>query len=141
MKFAALSLLSLTCTLALPAQAQNVIQAEKTMEGVDLCYFKQLQLTGYAYANLIGRCAWDPAMNGMQLTLVAMPEDPMQDGQKIELDNVRDVVRAQSNGNTIQYSVVQDTMDAEGNITQLRKTITVRSVDPKKGTFRITPKR
>ena len=98
MKFAALSLLFLTCTLALPAQAQNVIQAEKTMEGVDLCYFKQLQLTGYAYANLIGRCAWDPALNGMQLTLVAMPEDPTQEGQKVEISNVRDVILAQSKG-------------------------------------------
>ncbi len=127
--------------LSLTSQAQNIVTATKTQDGIDLCYFKQLQIKGYAYANLIGRCAWDPAMNGMLLTLVAMPEDPTADGQKIELDHVRDVVRARSNGNRIEFSVVQDTMDAEGSVTQLTKTLIVRSLNPKKGTFRITPKR
>jgi hypothetical protein len=130
-----------TLFLSLATHAQTIVTATKTQDDLDLCYMKQLSIQGYAYANLIGRCAWDPAMNGMQLTLVAMPEDPMQSGHKIELDNVRDVVRAQSNGKAIQFSVVQDTMDAEGNITQLGKTITVRSIDPKKGTFRVTPRR
>jgi hypothetical protein len=123
--------------LSLSAQAQNIVTATKTQEGLDLCYFKQLPLKGYAYANLIGRCAWDPAMNGMQLTLVAMPEDPNEDGQKIELDYVRSVVRAQSKGNLIQFSVVQDSMDAEGKVVQLGKTTYIRALNPKKGTFRI----
>jgi len=139
MKTAILTLSALF--LCLNAQAQKIVTATKTQDDLDLCYMKQLSLKGYAYANLIGRCAWDPAMNGMQLTLVAMPEDPMQDGQKIELDYVRDVVRAQSKGNVIQFSVVQDTLDAAGKVVTLGKTITVRSLDPKKGTFRITPKR
>jgi hypothetical protein len=127
--------------LSLNVQAQNIVTATKTQDDLDLCYMKQLPLKGYAYANLIGRCAWDPAMNGMQLTLVAMPEDPMQDGQKIELDYVRNVVRAGSKGNVVQLSVVQDTMDAEGKVVTLGKTITIQSLSPKKGTFRITPKR
>jgi hypothetical protein len=123
--------------LSLSAQAQNIVTATKTQEDLDLCYFKQLPLKGYAYANLIGRCAWDPAMNGMRLTLVAMPEDPNEDGQKIELDYIRDVVRAQSKGNGIEFSVVQDSMDAEGKVFQLKKTSHVRALNPKKGTFRI----
>jgi hypothetical protein len=121
--------------------AQNIVTATKTQDDLDLCYLQQLPLKGYAYANLVGRCAWDPAMNGMQLTLVAMPEDPTADGQKIELDYVRNVVRAQSKGSVIQFSVVQDTMDAEGKVSQLGRTITVRSLNPKKGSFQISPKR
>jgi hypothetical protein len=127
--------------LSFTANAQNIVTATKTQDDLDLCFMKQLPLKGYAYANLIGRCAWDPAMNGMQLTLVAMPEDPMAEGQKIEIDNIRDVARAQSNGSVIELSMVQDTMDAEGNVFQIRKSISIRSLDPKKGTFRINSKR
>ena len=56
-------------------------------------------------------------------------------------DYVRNVVRAGSKGNVVQLSVVQDTMDAEGKVVTLGKTITIQSLSPKKGTFRITPKR
>ena len=122
---------------SLTTQAQNVVTATKTQEGLDLCYFKQLQLKGYAYANLIGRCAWDPAMNGMQLTLIAMPEDPTEDGQKIELDTVRDVARVQTRGNKVEVTLVQDTLDAEGSVIQKRKLLEIRSLNPKTGTFRI----
>jgi hypothetical protein len=72
---------------------------------------------------------------------VAMPEDPTAEGQKIEIDNIRDVARAQSNGSVIDLSMVQDTMDAEGHVFQIRKSISIRSLDPKKGTFRINSKR
>jgi hypothetical protein len=76
-------------------------------------------------------------MNGMQLTLVAMPEDPTADGQKIELDYVRNVVRASSKGNVIQFSIVQDSMDKDGNIVQIGRTLRVKSLNAKKGTFEI----
>ncbi len=135
------SLVITALLLSFTANAQTIVTATKTQDDLDLCFLKQLPLKGYAYANLIGKCAWDPAMNGMLLTLVAMPEDPMAEGQKIEIDNIRDVVHARSNGNVIELSMAQDTMDAEGNVSQIRNSVSVRSLDPKKGTFRINSKR
>lgn len=38
-------------------EAQSMVTATKTQDDLDLCYMKQLSLKGYAYANLIGRCA------------------------------------------------------------------------------------
>lgn len=118
------------------AFAQEVIKATKTSEGQDLCYFKQIQLKGYAYANLIGRCAWDPALNGMNLSLVAQPEEPVE-ADLIELDYIRDVKLVQTKSGQAQITVVQDSMKDDGTVFQIKKVIYVRSIDPKKGTFSI----
>jgi hypothetical protein len=120
------------------ASATEVLTAEKSNEGVDLCYYKQLSLAGYAFANLIGRCAWDPAQNGMQLSLVSVSEDPTQDGQRIEIDNVRAVLGAKSVGGCVEIRVLQDSQDIQGRNFQIQKTLSVRPLDQKKGTFRLT---
>jgi hypothetical protein len=117
--------------------AQQLVTAEKNSEGADLCYLKQIQLKGYAYANIIGRCAWDPAMNGMNLTLVAVPEDPTKEADTVSLDNVRDVRLVQNKEKQLQVTVVQDTFDAKDNVIQKTKVIYVRSVNPEKALFSI----
>jgi hypothetical protein len=117
--------------------AQNIVTAEKNNEGADLCFHKQVQLEGYAYANIIGRCAWDPAMNGMYLTVVAVPEDPTQDAHTLALDNVRDVKVVQNKSQQLQITVVQDNFDSNENVVQKIKVIYVRTVNPKKAQFSI----
>jgi len=117
--------------------AQQLVTAEKNSEGADLCYLKQIQLKGYAYANIIGRCAWDPAMNGMSLTLVAVPEDPTKEADTVSLDYVRDVKLVQNKEKQLQVTVVQDTFDAKDNVIQKTKVIYVRSVNPEKALFSI----
>jgi hypothetical protein len=119
------------------AFAQQIITAEKKSDGADICFYKQIQLKGYSYANLIGRCAWDPAMNGMELSLVAVPEDPNQEAHTLSLDNIRDVKLVQNKSLQLQATVIQDDMDADGNIKQKTKVIYVRAVDAEKGLFSV----
>jgi hypothetical protein len=127
------------CTLTAFGQAVSV-RAEKDNRDADLCFYKQVNLKGYMYANLVGRCAWDPAMNGMFLSLTSVGEDPTQDAHKIELTNVRDVKLVQQKEGQLQISVLSDTMDDEGNILQKKSVIYVRSVDAKRGIFSINQK-
>ena len=122
--------------LASAAFAQEVVTATKTTEGQEICFFKQVQLKGYAYANIIGRCAWDPALNGMSLSIVAQPEEPVE-ADLIELDYIRDVKLVQNKSQQVQITVVQDSMKEDGTVFQIKKVIYVKSVDPKKGTFSI----
>lgn len=130
-------LLSFVLTaLAASAFSQEVVKATKTTEGQDICFYKQIQLKGYAYANIIGRCAWDPAMNGMNLSLVAQPEEPIE-ADLVELDYIRDVKLVENKSSQAQITVVQDSMKEDGTVFQIKKVIYVRSVDPKKGTFSI----
>ena len=130
-------LVCIALTLSSISFAQQLVTAEKNNEGSDLCYFKQIQLKGYAYANIIGRCAWDPAMNGMSLLLVAVPEDPTKDAETVSLDNVRSVRLVQNKEKQLQVTVVQDTFDAKDNVIQKTKVIYVRSVNPEKALFSI----
>ncbi len=136
-KFIIAALLALA---SLTAFGQTVVQAEKTNEGADLCFHKQIQLKGYAYANVIGRCAWDPALNGMNLSIVAVTEDPTQDAHKIELDYIRDVKLVQNKSEQAQITVIQDTMNENGDVRQIKKVIYVRAIDAKKGTFSVNIK-
>ncbi len=122
------------------ALAQTVVTAEKTEQDVDLCYYKQVKIGNYAFANLIGRCAWDPALNGMNLSLVSVSEDPMQPAHKIDLENVRAVSLVQQNEGQLQITVKVDDMDQDGNVSQKQKVIYVRSIDMEKGTFSKTTK-
>jgi hypothetical protein len=117
--------------------SQSIITADKTNEDADLCFYKQVQLKGYAYANIIGRCAWDPAMNGMFLRLVAVPENPTEEAHALNLDNVREVRLVENKLGQIQISVVQDNFDSSGNVIQNKKVIYVRSLFPKKALFSV----
>ena len=121
--------------ISISSFAQNIVTAEKNSEGADLCFHRQVQLKGYAYANIIGRCAWDPGMNGMNLTLVAVPEDPTEEAHTLTLDYIRDVKVVQNESQQLQITVVQDNFDANENIIQKKKVIYVRAVDPKKAQF------
>lgn len=135
-----LILASLFALASLTAFGQTIVTAEKTTEGAELCFLKQVQIKGYAYANIIGRCAWDPALNGMSLSLVAQPEDPSMEAHKIELDYIRDVKVVQNKSLQAQITVVQDTMNENGDVRQIKKVIYVRSVDAAKGTFSVNIK-
>jgi hypothetical protein len=130
-------LVCIALTLSSLSFAQQLVTAEKNNEGADLCYLKQIQLKGYAFANNIGRCAWDPAMNGMSLTLVAVPEDPTKDADTISLDYVRNVKLVQNKEKQLQVTFVQDTFDAKDNVIQKTKVIYVCSVHPEKALFSI----
>lgn len=135
--------LTLALCLALAsisAFAQTIVTAEKTNEDVELCFHKQVQIKGYAFANIVGKCAWDPAMNGMVLTLVAVSEDPTAEADKIDLGYIRNVTVVQNKNAQAQISIVQDDMDEEGNVIQKKRVIYVRSVDAKKGTFSVVTK-
>jgi hypothetical protein len=126
-------------TLTAYGQAVSV-RAEKDGRDADICFYKQVNLKGYMYANLVGRCAWDPAMNGMYLSLTSVGEDPTQDAHRIELTNVRDVKLVQQKQGQLQISVLSDAMNEEGDILQKKSVIYVRSVDAKKGIFSINQK-
>jgi hypothetical protein len=130
-------LITFSFLISLSSFAQTIVTAEKKNEGADLCFHKQVQLKGYAFANIIGRCAWDPAMNGMYLTLVAVPEDPSEDAHTLTLENVRDVKVVQNMSQQLQITVVQDNFDANENIVQKTKVIYVRAVNPKKAQFSV----
>lgn len=135
--------LILTLSLALSsfvAFGQTIVQAQKTNEGVDICFHKQINIKGYAFANLLGRCAWDPALNGMYLSLIAVSENPTEEADRIDLANIRDVKLVQNKSEQAQITVIQDTMDADGNVKQVTKVIYVRSVDADKGTFSVNIK-
>jgi hypothetical protein len=126
--------------IALSAYSQTILKAEKSNLDADLCFYKQVELKGYIYANLVGRCAWDPAMNGMTLSLIAVPENMMEDAHRIELGYIRDVKLVQNKSQQLQISIVSDNMKPDGDIFQENKVIYVRSVDPKKATFSVVRK-
>lgn len=48
----------------LSSYAQSVVTAEKTMEFADLCYFKQVQMKGYAYLCLGSVNEWNDSYLG-----------------------------------------------------------------------------
>jgi len=122
--------------LSMGVSAQAIIRAARATDGIDLCFHKQVQMKNYAYANIIGKCAWDPAMNGMNLTLVAVSEDRSKESHRLNLDNIRDVVKVENQGKAAQITVIQDTFDANDNVIQIIKVITVKSIN-KFGTFSI----
>ncbi len=128
---------ALVFALSLSSFAQNIVTAEKNNEGSDICFHKQVQMNGYVYANILGRCAWDPAMNGMQLSLVAVTDDPTEDAHSLSLDNVRTVKSITNKAGQVQITVVQDTFGSDDNIIQKTKVIYVRSVNPKKAQFSV----
>lgn len=126
---------------SMTAMAQSVVTAEKAdNKDAALCFYKQVKLKGYLYANLIGHCAWDPAMNGLSLSLVAVSEDPMEEAQKIELDYISNVNLVENKSGQLQISVSQDSLDSEDNRKSVKKVIYVKSVSPAKGTFSIAIK-
>ncbi len=127
-------------TLSLSSFAQTIVKAEKTNQDADLCFYKQVELKGYAYANLVGKCAWDPAMNGLNLSLVAVTEDPTEDAQRIELGYIRHVDLVQNKSGQLQISISQDNLDRNDNLVSIKKVIYVRSVNPAKGTFSVVTK-
>lgn len=127
-------------TLSLSSFAQTIVKAEKTNQDADLCFYKQVELKGYAYANLIGKCAWDPAMNGLNLSLVAVTEDPTEDAQRIELGYIRNVDLVQNKSGQLQISISQDNFDRNDNPVSIKKVIYVRSVSPAAGTFSVITK-
>jgi Tfp pilus assembly protein PilE len=123
--------------IALSAYSQSIVRAEKNSTDADLCFYQQVQLKGYVYANLIGRCAWDPAMNGMTLSLVAVPEDVMEEAHKIELGYIRNVKLVQNKSQQLQISIILDNMKESGEVFQENKVTYVRAVDSKKATFSV----
>ena len=116
------------------------LRADIDNQDADICFYKQVNIKSYIYANLVGRCAWDPAMNGMSLSLTAVGEDPSVDAHRIELANIRDVKLVQQKAGQLQISVISDTMNDEGAVLQKKSVIYVRSVDAKKGIFSINKK-
>jgi hypothetical protein len=127
-------------TLSMTSMAQNVVTAEKNNQDAELCFYKQVSLKGYAYVNLVGKCAWDPAMNGLNLSMVAVSEDPTEDAQRIELGYIRNVDLVQNKSGQIQISISQDNFDRNDNPVSIKKVIYVRSVNPAKGTFSVVTK-
>ncbi|GEM_PF-4307765 len=127
-------------TLSLAASAQSVVTAEKNNQDAELCFYKQVAMKGYAYVNLVGKCAWDPAMNGLNLSLVAVSEDPTEDAQRIELGYIRNVDLVQNKSGQLQISISSDNFDSNDNTITVKQVIYVRSVNPAKGTFSVVTK-
>lgn len=135
------TIIALTLSLlAFSAFSQSIVKAEKSSEDADLCFYKQVQLKGYAFANIVGRCAWDPAMNGMSLSLVAVPEDMMEEAHRVELGYIRHVKLVQNKSQQLQITTVSDNMNENGDVFQETKVVYVRVVEPKKGTFSVVTK-
>lgn len=135
-----LIVLVLFSSISISSFAQSVVTATKTTEYADLCFFKQVQMKGYAYANIIGRCAWDPALNGMSLSLVAQPEDPSQEASRIDLAYVRDVKIVQNKSQQIQMTVAIDDMNENGDVITKTKVVYVRSTNVDLRTFSLVIK-
>lgn len=127
-------------TLSFASMAQTIVTAEKNNDDAALCFYKQVELKGYAFANLVGKCAWDPAMNGMNLSLVAVTEDPTEDAHRIELGYIRNVDLVQNKSGQLQISISQDNFDRNDNQISVKKVIYVRSVSPAKATFSVVTK-
>ena len=83
-------------------------------------------------------------MNGMNLTLTVVSEDPMEDSYEVDLGvYVRSIKKVTASKNIIKVEVLQDTFNAKEEIIQVRKTITVvpQKVDGKfTKAFKITSK-
>ncbi len=122
-----LSLCVLIFSLSAFAQFSQDIVIGSKAKNADLCDLKTTSgLTGSAYINVVGRCAWDPAMNGMYLTLTVVSENPMEDSFEVDLGvNVRAVKRVTALNKSIKIEVIQDTFNAKEEIVQVKKTITV----------------
>jgi hypothetical protein len=76
-------------------------------------------------------------MNGMSLSLVAVPEDSTSDAHTLALDYIRDVKVVQNKSQQIQITVVQDFFDNDEKIVQKTRVIYVRAVNPKKAQFSV----
>lgn len=96
--------------------APKFITAEKNNLNADLCFYKQIKIQGYLYANLVGRCALDIAMNGMQLSVTAVLEAPKQDAHIVQLGIVRDVNTVSNKAEQLQLSATEDVIDSNGHI-------------------------
>jgi hypothetical protein len=122
-----LSLCVLIFSLSAFAQfSQDIVIGSKAKD-VGLCDLKSTSgLEGSAYVNVVGRCAWDPAMNGMNLTLTVVSEDPMEDSYEVDLGvYVRAIKKVTASKNSIKVEIIQDTFNAKEEIIQVKKTITV----------------
>ena len=106
--------------------SQDIVIGSKAKDA-ELCDFKSTSgLTGSAYVNVVGRCAWDPAMNGMNVTLTVVSENPMEDSYEVDLGvYVRSIKKVTALRNSIKVEVVQDTFNAREEIVQVTKTVTV----------------
>jgi hypothetical protein len=120
-------LVAMLVTTSITSFAQST-RAQKNNEDANLCYFQQVKFKGYAYANLVGRCDWDPAMNGMYLSLTVVSEDPMQDSQKIEIGNILNVLSVKENLGQLQILTASHDMNENGEIIQIKKDVKVINV-------------
>lgn len=138
--FLAASLLALSF-----ASQAEIIRGTKDAKFADLCLLKQTSgLAGAAYINVTGRCAFDPAMNGMVLTVTVVSEDPTADTYEVQLNEyLRDVKKVSVKGAQIVIEAIQDTFNDNGDIIQAKKLISVTPIVKNKqfsGSFNVTSK-
>ena len=127
--------------LSLSALAQTIVKAERDSTYADVCYQRNIQLPGYAYANLIGLCSWDPAINGLQLFLIAIPMDPTEEAYKIELaNNILFITEVKTIKEQLVISYTEDYITASGGFGRRNGDIYARSVNMKEGTFSVLKK-
>ncbi len=112
----------------------KTVTATNTETDDDLCFLKQTELKNYPVVNVVGRCSYDVALNGMQLKLVAT-NDPSNFAKMLDLGTVRDVTSVRKIGDTLQINITQDSFNANGDDIILKKMITVRSLNVARGTF------
>ena len=106
--------------------SQDIIIGKKATNP-SLCDYKSTSgLDGAAFIHVVGNCVWDPAMNGMLLTLTVVSEDPMVDAFEVDLGvYVRTIKKISASKNAIKIEVLQDTFNAKEEVIQIKKTITV----------------
>ncbi len=133
-------LIAMMTLVSLSTFAQSTVTAEHNNEYSKLCYLKQVKLKGYAYVNLVGDCSMDVAINGMNLSLTAVMPDLMENGRRIEFGRIRDVSVVQQKAGQLQISIVSDEMNGNGDVSQKKEVIYVKSINADAGIFSVNRK-
>lgn len=79
-------------------------------------------------------------MNGMTLTLVAQPSDPMLEAHRLDLGEVLSVKLVDNKLKQLKVTVVAHDMNENGEIIPKNKLISVQSINVSKATFNLTIK-
>lgn len=95
----------------------ETVKGEKNDRFADICDFKVVgDVEGFALVNVVGRCAWDPALNGEYLSLTFVGQDPMESATEVDLGvNVRKLNSAKfdKKRNELVILADQETFDFE----------------------------
>ena len=106
----------------------------------NLCFFKRVALKDYAYANILGTCPSKQSMNGIWLSIVAVSNDPSEIANTADFGQVRSIRDFKNINKEVEISVVQDRLNAKGEVVTTNEVIYLKTLNRGNGTFYLKQK-